>query len=279
MLTLVADPSVPRARFEDWLPRTSDASGQPAEVEIWLGGSERRDSPSGSTRLVPGGVAVWMDEASGKASLRSPAGHAELDLGERWGRITPRDGTGDLHGLLNASAAILMGRAGAVLVDASSIIDATGGGWLIVGPRDDRSALVKSFAAEGCEYVSDDQVVVRRARNQPGVVVVESWHRRRVPLPPEKWKPVAPLRGVLLARAIVTRTPLPWRAAAREQTLASILDASPHLASDPGTEGLLRELLALCTTRPAITALLSRERPTPPGGAVRQLGAAVDSLL
>ena len=280
MLTLVADPAVPRGRFERWLPRTGDSGGQPAEVELWLGGTDnRRDTPSGSTRLVPGGVAVWIDEPSGKAALRSPAGHAELDLGERWGRITPRDGTSELHGLLNACCAILMGRAGAVLVDASTIIDATGGGWMIVGPRDDRSALVRSFAAEGCEYVSDDQVIVRNARNQPGVLVLESWHRPRGELPPEKWKPVAPLRGVLLARAIVTKTPLPWRAAAREQALASVLDSSPHLVSDPGTEELLRELLAACATRPAITALMSRDRPTPPGGAARQLAAAVDSLL
>jgi hypothetical protein len=279
MLTLVAEPSVPRARFESWLPRTGDSSGQPAEVELWLGGAERRDTPSGSTRLVPGGVAVWIGEESGKASLRSPAGHAELDLGERWGRINPRDGTSELHGLLNASAAILMGRAGAVLVDASTIIDTTGGGWMIVGPRDDRSALVRTFASEGCDYVSDDQVVVRKARNQPGVMVLESWHRPRAPLAPEQWKPVVPLRGVLLARAIVTRTPLPWRPAAREQALASVLDASPHLSSDPGTEQLLRELLASCTTRPAITALMSRDKPAPPGGATRQLAAAVDSLL
>jgi hypothetical protein len=279
MLTLVAEASVPRVRFEGWLPRTGDSRGQPAEVELWLGGSERRDTPSGTTRLVPGGVAVWIDEASGKASLRSPAGHAELDLGERWGRINPRDGTSELHGLLNASAAILMGRAGAVLVDASTIIDPTGGGWLIVGPRDDRSTLVRTFASDGCDYVSDDQVVVRKARNQPGVVVIKSWHRPRASLPPEQWKPVAPLRGVLLVRAVVTRTPLPWRPAAREQALASVLDSSPHLASDPGTEEPLRELLAACATRPAITALMSRDKPSPPGGASRQLAAAVDSLL
>jgi hypothetical protein len=224
-------------------------------------------------------VAVWIDEATGRASLRSPAGHAELDLAERWGRINPRDGTSELNGLLNASAAILMGRAGAALVDASSIIDTTGGGWLIVGPRDDRSALVRSFASEGCDYVSDDQVVVRNARNQPGIIVIESWHRYREPLPPEKWRPVAPLRGLLLARAIVTRTPLPWRAAAREQALASVLDATPHLTSDPGAEEPLRELLSSCATRPAITALISRDRPTPPGGAVKQLAAAVDAML
>ena len=279
LLTLVAESTVPATRFEGWLPRTAESVEHPAEAELWLGGPEKRDAPSGSSRLVPGGVAVWIDETAARASLRSPAGHAELDLAERWGRVSPRDGTSELHALLNVSAAILMGRAGAALVDASAIIDTSGGGWMIVGPREDRSALVQAFANEGCDFVSDDQVVVRKAHHQDGVIAMESWHRHRDPLPVKNWKPVAPLRGMLLARAIVTRTPLPWRAASRDQALASLLDASPHLASDPGTEQPLREMLASCTARPSITALISRDRATPPGGAMRQLAAAVDAML
>jgi hypothetical protein len=279
LLTLVAESTVAPTRFETWLPRTAEAVEHPAEAELWLGGSEKRDSPSGSSRLVPGGVAVWIDEPAGRASLRSPAGFAELDLGERWGRVSPRDGTSELNALLSASAAILMGRAGAAIVDASAIIDTSGGGWMIVGPREDRSNLVKAFTRDGCDYVSDDQVVVRRAHHQAGVIAMESWHRHSDELPRENWRPVAQLRGTLLARAIVTRTPLPWRAASRDQTLASLLDASPHLSSDPGTEQPMRELLASCTARPAITALVSRDRQTPPGGAMRQLAAAVDSML
>src|ERR1039458_4781099 len=123
LLTLVAEPSVSPPRFERWLPRTFDSAAHPAEAELWLGGSETRDTASGTSRLLPGGVAVWMDETAGRASLRSPAGHAELDLGDRWGRVNPRDGTAELHALLSASAAILMGRVGAALVDASAIID------------------------------------------------------------------------------------------------------------------------------------------------------------
>ena len=74
---------------------------------------------------------------------------------------------------------------------------------MIVGPREDRSTLVNAFALDGCDYVSDDQVVVRRAHHQAGVIAMESWHRQRAGLPPENWKPVTQLRGVILARAIV----------------------------------------------------------------------------
>lgn len=278
LLTLVAESSVAAPRFERWLPRTFDSAANPAEAELWLGGSEKRETASGASRSLPGGVAVWVDETASRASLRSPAGHAELDLGDRWGRVSPRDGTAELHALLSASAAILMGRVGAALVDASAIIDASGGGWMIVGPREDRSALVRAFADDGCDYVSDDQVVVRNARHQAGLIAIESWHRHSDPLPPEKWKPVARLRGMLLARTVVTRTPLPWRQASRDQALASLLDASPHLSSDPGTEAPLRDMLASCTARPAISALLSRGNPTPPGGASRQLSSAVDAI-
>lgn len=279
LLTIVAEPTVSPTRFEGWLPRTAELVEHPAEAELWLGGPETRETPIGSAKLVPGGVAVWVDESAGRASLRSPAGHAELDLAERWGRVSPRDGTSELNALLNVSAAILMGRAGAALVDASAIIDPSGGGWMIVGPRENRSALVEAFSREGCDYVSDDQVVVRKAHHQDGVIAMESWHRHRDALPAENWKPVVPLRGLLLARTIVTQTPLPWRAASRDQALASLLDASPHLASDPGTEQPLREMLASCTARPSITALISKGRVTPPGGALRQLASAVDSLL
>src|ERR1019366_8393403 len=140
-------------------------------------------------------------------------------------------------------------------------------------------ALVRAFADDGCDYVSDDQVVVRNARHQAGLIAIESWHRHRDPLPPEKWKPVARLRGMLLARSVVTRARLPWRQASRDQALASMLDASPHLSSDPCTEAPLREMLASCTARPAIAALMTRGRLTPPGGASRQLASAIDAML
>jgi hypothetical protein len=279
LLTLVAEPSVPAARFESWLPRAAEVRGQRAEIEIWLGDSEKRETAGGSSRLVSGGVAVWIDETARRASLRSPTGFAELDLGERWGQVTPRDGTSELHSLLTVSCAILFGRAGAAMVDASAIVDLSGGGWLIVGPREDRAALVSAFVADGCDYVSDDQVVVRRATHQAGLIVIESWHRATGALAPERWTPVAQLRGVLLARGLVTKAPMPWRQASRDQTLASLCDASPHLHTDPATVEPLRELLASCAARPVITALLNRDRATPPGGAVKQLQSAVDAML
>jgi hypothetical protein len=288
ILALVAEASVPADRYEHWLPRTGDAGGDPPAAALWLGGTADRDSLGAMARLVPGGVALWIDESLRRAALLSPAGHAELDLGDRWGRVCPRDGTGDIAALLTVGSALLMGCAGAALMDASGVIDSGGGGWLIVGPREERSKLVRAFVRDGCHYVSDDQVVVRGAHHQTGLVIFESWHRPvddaaqtagSPGLPSERWKSVAQLRGILLARSLVSRTVLPWRAATREQALASLIDASPHIDSDPVTTDPLRELLALCAARPAIVALLNRERELSPGSVLRQLASAMDAMI
>jgi hypothetical protein len=271
MLTLVTETSVPMTRFEAWLPLTGDSGDYPPAISLWVGGSAKRETRSGSAPLVTRGVALWIEDKSDHASLLSPAGHAELDLEERWGSISPRDGTSDLGALLSASTAILMGRAGAVLMDASAIIDASGGGWMVVGPREDRSTLVHAFVRDGFDYVSDDQLVVRGAHHQAGLVVLESWHRptarARQPaaeLPRGKWRAMAQLRGVLFARTISSRTPL--------------VDASPHLHSDPVMVDALRALLASCAARPAFAVLSDRERDYPSGNAVRQLAGAIDSI-
>lgn len=288
ILALVAEASVSSERYESWLPRTGESGGHPPAAALWLGGTAERDSLGTMARLLPGGVALWIDERLSRAALLSPAGHAELDLSDRWGRVCPRDGASEIGALLTVGAALLMGRAGAVLVDASGIIDSSGGGWLIVGPRDERSKLVRAFVHDGCHYVSDDQLVVRAAHHQTGLVIFESWHRPAAEaerakgaqkLPSERWKSTAQLRGVLLARSLVSRTALPWRGATREQALASLIDAAPHVDSDPGTTDPLRELLALCAARPAIVALLHRERELTPGSALRQLASAMDSMI
>jgi len=287
MLTLVTELSVLATRFETWLPRVGDPGDEAPDIAIWMGCSEKRGRPTGGTSRVSRGVALWLDEQSDHAWLLSPAGHAELDLKERWGRVSPRDGASDLGTLLDASTSILMGRAGAVLMDASAIIDSTGGGWLIVGPREDRATLVRDLVRDGLDFVSDDQVVARRARHQEGLILLESWHRpaeracagHPAPvLPVENWKPVAQLRGVLLARTISSRAPLPWRAVTREQTLESLVEASPHVDSDPAMADTLRELLASCAARPAFVALSATKHTFPSGNAVWQLARAIDAM-
>ena len=107
-----------------------------------------------------------------------------------------------------------------------------------------------------------------RARNNPE----ES-------LPCEQWRPLAQLRGVLLARTISSRTPLPWRAARREQALASLADASPFLHSDATMVDAHRELLASCAARPAFAALSDRSHAYPSGTIERQLASAIDAIV
>jgi len=291
-LVLTVESSVRRERFERWLPRTSLASDAHGLADLWVGASDKRDPSVGTARLVAGGVAVWVAETSSRASLLCPAGHAELDLTERWGRVCPSaasiDGANenafDLGPLLNVCAALLLGRAGVVMASASAVIDMTGGGWVIVGPPDERSRLVREFVRDGCDYVSDDQVLIRGARHQAGMLLVESWHRSaraeaESALPTEKWKPLAQLRGLMLTRSVASRTPLAWRTVTRDQALASLIDACPYLSSDGAMTNPLRELLASCVTRPAIAAILSRTGGHSSEGVMKRLAEAIDEIL
>ncbi len=288
LLTLVTESAAYFKRIESWLPRAGSSTDYPSSAELWVGGAETRSTVRGSARVLPGGVALWVNNTSDHVSLLSPAGQAELDLNDRWGRVSPRDSAGDLGALLGAAVALLLARAGVALLNASALIDTSGGGWLILGAPEVRTKLVRAFVNDGCDFVSDDQVAVRSAHHQSGVVILESWHRSvphagRAPaqpeLPSERWRPTAQLRGVLLARSIVSRTPLAWRAATPEQALGSLIDAVPHLDSDSVTAEPLRELLASCATRLAIFALFNRERDIAGGNALRELANAIDGIL
>jgi hypothetical protein len=288
LLNIVTESTVFAKRIENWLPRTGGSTDYPSSAELWVGGAETQSKIRGSARVIYGGVALWMNDGEDHASLLSPAGHAELDLSERWGRVSPADTASGLSALLSASAAILMARAGVALLNASAIIDTSGGGWLILGPREARAKVVRAFVSDGCDFVSDDQLAVRYAHHQSGLVILESWHRTassssglpgEMELPPERWKPTAQLRGVLLARSIVSRTPLAWRGVTREHALESLIDAVPHFNSDSVTTDPLRELMASCATHLTIVALLNRERDFVSGGAVRDLASAIDGIL
>jgi hypothetical protein len=295
-LSLTIEATVARERYERWLPRTSLATDAHGLAALWVGGSDQRGPASGTARLVPGGVALWIADGASRASLLCPAGHAELDLTELWGRVCPSVGAGDASNeaandigpLLTTCTALLLGRAGVAMLNASAIIDMTGGGWLIVGPREERSLLVRAFVRDGCDFVSDDQVLLRAARHQAGLLLIESWHRSAVEgdsshawvePPSEKWKPVAQLRGLLLTRSAASRTPLAWRAVRRDMALASLLDACPHLDSDPAMGNPIRDLLASCSARPAIAAVLTRGLADSSDGVVRQLANAIDAIL
>jgi hypothetical protein len=288
LLALSIEPTVPRERFEGWLPRTMNALDAPSAATLWVGGADTRDKLDGPGRLVAGGVALWVDGAADRASLLAPAGHSEIDLRDRWGRLTPKDGAGELGPLLSAGAGLLLGRAGSALLSASAIIDAIGGGWLILGSRELRSAMTRAFVRDGCDYVSDDQLLVRYARHQPGILLLESWHRdaRRhdaiaadAELPVRKWKPVAALRGILVARAATSARSRPWKTAARDHTFATLIDSAPYVDCDPGTAGPIRELLASCLSRPLIDATGPGVEEGGRGGSLAKLSAVLDGLL
>jgi hypothetical protein len=284
MMTIAVETPALVPLVEAWLPRASDASDHPSAATLWVGETRAAEFKTAGIGRVARGVAVWIDGKFDQAVVITPSGRAELDLGARWGAVVPRNATVDVGPLLTASASLLLGRGGIVLIEASMIIDTSGGGWIIVGSPAERSALLHAFVRDGCFYVSDSKVALRMARHQPGLIIGESWHSSstadsRVQPPLERWKPMAQLRGVLLAQAIVSRTPLPWRSATKDQTFASLMDSSPHLPTDPAMTEPLRELLAVCASRIAITAFVQRSGEHAPGNALRQLANAIDASL
>jgi hypothetical protein len=288
LLSLSVEATVDPHRFEAWLPQTGQAADRPPAATLWVGGSDTRNTLGGPGRHVAGGVSVWVDDTVGRASLLGPAGHSELDLRELWGKVTPRAGAGEVGPLLSAGTGLLLGRAGVVLMSASAVVDVSGGGWLIVGSQESRSLLSRAFVRDGCEFVSDDQLLLRPARRSVGSILLESWHRspRRetssksaADLPASAWRPVAPLRGVILSRTGVDSRSRPWKVAARDRALATLVDASPYVDCDTAVSGALMELLGSCCARPAVEAVVSGEGERGRGRPLSRLAEAIDDIL
>jgi hypothetical protein len=288
LLSLSVEATVDPRRFEAWIPQTGQAEDRPPAATLWVGGSDTRSSLGGPGRHVPGGVAVWVDENAGRASLLGPAGHSELDLRELWGRVTPRDGAGEVGSLLSAGTGLLLGRAGVVLMGASAVVDVSGGGWLIVGSRESRSPLTRAFVRDGCEFVSDDQLLLRPARRSAGSILIESWHRSVQSettasaggeLPASAWRSIAPLRGIVLSRAAPDGRSRPWKVVSRDRALATMVDASPYLDCDPAVSGALLEVLGSCASRPAVEAAVAGEGERGRGGPLAKLAEAIDGIL
>ena len=172
-------------------------------------------------------------------------------------------------------------------------MDRTGGAWLLLGYPVERTTLACAFASDGCGFVSDDHVLVRRQDRKPSSVMLESWHRgHHLPadradlvasaamlLCPERWRPVAELRGVLIARASPLREDAPWRRVPRHEVRANLSAAAPHLHDDVLAEEYLSALLAVSADHPALEVTVDSTTPAGSGFPDRRLASVLDEML
>jgi hypothetical protein len=273
----VAEPNVAFEHLHEWLPVTNVPTESKPLAELWVGQSPRPPMPAGPPRRIYRFISLRVDEVTKRGIALGRTGHARLNLRQREGHVQPGSTPTETDALLTLSAAALLARASVLLLDATAIVDRTGGGWLLLGHPVERTALACAFASEGWGFVSDGQLLVRRTDPQPSRVVLESWHRgprlaadradlvasAATLLSPQRWRPVAELRGVLIARASPSGEDAPWRRVPRDEVMANLAAASPYLHSDHAVEEYLGGLLASCADCPALDVFL--DSATSPG--------------
>jgi hypothetical protein len=245
--------------IESWLPQgladgipVSNAS---ARIALRAGAVDPGGQGAGRATLALGSVAGWVDQARETVLLQGTAagctGVVQLREGRAELRVpAERDGTvADLYSMLTLAAALLLGRSGRALVHAAAPVAPDGGAWLLVGDaRCGKSTTCASLVRLGWDYLTDDQLALSDC---DGTVIAEGWLRpfhldqgwaqgqatglRRTVLPwslgPGRWRPDAPLAGLLLP--VVEpgqRTHLTPLSAG--EALAGLVRQSPWLLAD-----------------------------------------------
>ncbi len=237
---------------ESWLPLALADSLPPntgsARIALRVGAADHVGQGVGPPTLVLGSVAGWVDEAGQIVLLRGTAGDCKgvVRLGE--GRAELR-GTGDLYSMLTLASALLLGRSGRALVHAAAAVAPDGGAWLLVGDaRSGKSTTCASLVTLGWDYLTDDQLVLS---DSEGAVVATGWLRpfhldegwatgqatglRRTVLAgwlgPGRWRPSAPVAGLLLP-LVEPERPTQLTPLSPAEALAGLVRQSPWLLAD-----------------------------------------------
>jgi hypothetical protein len=265
------------AAVRRWLPLSAiDAEVPPAGAAVVTVEEPRRDAAAPDPDPAPADLRLGMVEGRVRgdtAVLSAPHGlRGRVDLAAGAAQISP--GTGDdeggraaagweVYSACTLACALLLGRMERALVHAAAVADPDGGAWLLVGDAyAGKTTTCVNLVTAGWGYLSDDHVVL--GRGGAGGVEVEGWPRafhldegwaegaptgKRTTVDPrdrwaERWRPAAPLAGLLFPRVEAGRpTELAHQPAAA--ALAGLLRQSPWLLADraaaPGVLALLKE--------------------------------------
>jgi len=246
-LSLVVEADAPFDLVAGWLPQTNITNDDAPAAAISVARDLRPLNPGSVPQFVSGAVQVWVDEAMARATVLTPTGHARVDFASRLARLHPGTDAQEAAELLSLTAALVLARAGTLVLEASAVIDTTGWCWLTLGQPDDRARLTRAFCADGGRFVSDGRVLVRRLPLKPEQIIVESWYQAAAKpssaaatgaiasdaaLPWDRWRPLSPLRGLLLAGTSRARTLPQWRSAERDYATTMLLRAVSCTGAD-----------------------------------------------
>jgi len=288
--------------IESWLPLSctrleSDVKPQ-AKITVGANPSEgfMRTIPETTLRL--GSVKAWVDRVEDQATLLGANGcSALIDLTSRVACIDADPAVGeqaasDLYSMLTVSAALLLGRLGRVLIHAGAVVGPNGCGWIVVGDaKAGKSTTCVSLIQSGCDYLSDDQVVL--AANQRGIEV-EGWLRpmhldvgwtqgvprgkRRtlapVELNPAQWQQTAILGGMLVTR-VVPSEPTRVSRIGNSEAFENLVRQSPWLLADRGVADSISQLLLTTASVPRFALQLGLDTFAQPA----RLRSLLDPIL
>lgn len=290
-LGLVADSGEEFERIQSWLPQASLPTEHAPAAAIWISKLPQPKDVVGKPIFDSGGIAVWIDEAQDRATAIGRTTHAEIDLREKSGRVHAGTDNAELEQLLTLTVRLLLGRVGCLLADATAIVEPSGGAWIILGAAEARTALACGFVFDGCQFVSDGQLLLRRAHQDPSRIVVESWHRTpasaeaaRRPsrgertLTPDVWCPLAPLKGVVVVRR-PDEMAHRWELAKHHETFSAFAVATPVLERDRAVVEHLQGLLTSCSQLPSVNAPINAAHAPTELEALRQLRNTVEEML
>lgn len=246
--------------IERWLPLgladRLPVSVASARIALKAGAADHGEPPAGRPTLALGTVTGRVDQARETVLLRGTAAGCTgvVQLREYRAELrapsAERDATvADLYSMLTLASALLLGRSGRALVHAAATVAPDGGAWLLVGDaRSGKSTSCASLVRLGWDYLSDDQLVL--SGSEASVVAAgwlrpfhldEGWRdgratglRRTIPpgsLGPGRWRPDAPLAGLLLP-VVEPGQPTHLTPLSPAEGLAGLVRQSPWLLAD-----------------------------------------------
>jgi hypothetical protein len=264
-----------------WLPlnrREIACPGVAATITLAPAGHSAVDvTPNGPDPLLRlGDVSAFARDADTVVLDGSGAcGRVSLAQGDARIEVATEE-SASAYMMLTLSAALLLGRAGAALVHAGSVVDRTGRAWLLVGDTHaGKTTTSVSLADAGWRFLADDQVVLRAV---DGAIVAEGWPRqahldsgydartitaRRDAVDVrQRWDDyralVAPVRALLLP-TVSGDLPTAARPVVAAEALAAVVRQSPWLMADRVAAPKVLAVLQAVATGPAFALTLGRD--------------------
>jgi hypothetical protein len=301
-LALLVDPPLEPA-LERWAWPLAELAPvrEPARAVISVRATDARTpaQPAGEPSFHARHVGAWMDEARGTVTLAGHeaglAGRVDLAAGRAEVRVEP--GSADpqvlelaVYGAVWIASALLLGRQRRVMVHAAAVVAPDGGAWLLAADtHGGKTSTCVNLIRAGCDYLSDDHVVIGPGAGTGGLRVA-GWPRRfhldegfeegrsagrRAPVDPARYGPgrrcaAAPLAGVLLPRI---QADAPTRAAPVHATVAlgRLIRHSPWLLADRAAAPPLLETMKRVAGLPAFELVLGRDTYADPAALLTRL--------